>query len=104
MSENVTHGLDHYGCEFCGDFPARLVQACHPNAPLRAELLGPNELVLYCYVPPCGREVARFKIVEQRERPNDECDHAFEREWAKHSGYEAKETARSNWRKGWQRS
>ena len=50
------------GCEFCGDFPVRLVGRCHPTAPLRAELTSEGELILRCYVPECGREVARMKV------------------------------------------
>lgn len=50
------------GCEMCGDFPAQLVARCHPTAPLRVEAVSPDEIVLYCYVPTCNRELARFKL------------------------------------------
>lgn len=49
-------------CEFCGDTTeAMFLQArCHPIAPLIAKIEN-GVLVLSCYVPECGREVARFK-------------------------------------------
>lgn len=50
------------GCELCGDFPAHLHSRCHPSAPLRIEALSEYEIALYCYVPDCGRLVARLKL------------------------------------------
>ena len=50
-------------CELCGDQPSKieLRARCHFTAPLKAELDG-DTLVLRCYLPECGREVARFKV------------------------------------------
>lgn len=50
------------GCQLCGNFPAQLVAGCHPSAPLRIEALSEREIALYCYVPDCGRLVARFLL------------------------------------------
>jgi hypothetical protein len=50
------------GCDLCGDFPAVLSPRCHANAPLRVKMVSETELVLYCYVPTCGREVARLHL------------------------------------------
>jgi len=50
------------GCDLCGDFPVRLHARCHPLAPLRVEMPSAAEIVFYCYVPDCNREVARFPI------------------------------------------
>jgi len=50
------------GCELCGDWPVTLSGRCNPSAPLRAEMTDPSTLILSCYVPECGREVARFKL------------------------------------------
>lgn len=50
------------GCDLCGDFPAELHARCHPTAPLRIEKISETEIVLYCYVPTCNREVARFTL------------------------------------------
>jgi len=50
------------GCDLCGDFPAQLRARCHPTAPLRVEMASATEIVLYCYLPECDREVARFKL------------------------------------------
>jgi hypothetical protein len=50
-------------CELCGDQGPLLLRArCHMTAPLRATLEG-DELTLNCYIPDCGKEVARFKVV-----------------------------------------
>lgn len=50
------------GCDLCGDFPAQLRSRCHPSAPLRVEMPEEGWLTLYCYVPTCNREVARFRL------------------------------------------
>jgi len=52
-------------CEFCGDAPPELflLARCHPTAPLRVRKEGPL-LILTCYLPDCGRELARFQIYE----------------------------------------
>lgn len=50
------------GCDLCGDFPVRLMAKCHPFAPLRVEMPEKNLIVLYCYLPECGREVARLTV------------------------------------------
>jgi hypothetical protein len=50
------------GCDLCGDFPVELGAKCHPTAPLRVEMTREDELVLYCYLPECNREVARFRV------------------------------------------
>lgn len=50
------------GCELCGDFPVQLRAKCHPSAPLRVEMPSGNEVVFYCYVPTCNREVARLPV------------------------------------------
>lgn len=56
--------LEMNGCDLCGDFPAELHARCHPTAPLRIEKLSETEVVLYCYVPSCNREVARLALNE----------------------------------------
>jgi len=50
-------------CEFCGDVHDTmfLQPRCHPTAPLLARLDG-HVLTLLCYLPDCGREVARLKV------------------------------------------
>lgn len=60
MDENNNQAT---GCDLCGDFPATLAAGCHPSAPLRVEALSEREIALYCYVPDCGRLVARFTLV-----------------------------------------
>lgn len=52
-------------CELCGDVPSALFlhARCHPTAPLRVRKEGPL-LILTCFLPSCGREVARFQIYE----------------------------------------
>ncbi len=57
------------GCELCGDWPVFLHARCHPTAPLRAELTPERELVLYCYLPDCNREVARLQLAAAVEQP-----------------------------------
>ena len=59
--QRVDGGREQLGCEMCGDFPVTLYSRCHPTAPLRVEMISPGELVFYCYVPECNREVARMK-------------------------------------------
>ena len=54
-----------HGCDLCGDFPVQLMGKCHPTAPLRAVVTGDHELILYCYLPECNREVARLKLLEE---------------------------------------
>ena len=50
------------GCDLCGDFPVTLSAKCHPTAPLMVQMEDVETLVLYCYLPECGREVARLKV------------------------------------------
>lgn len=52
-------------CELCGDQPEtiHLRGRCHLTAPLAARLEH-GVLILSCYVPECGREVARFRVTE----------------------------------------
>lgn len=53
---------DDLSCDLCGDQGPLLLQAkCHMTAPLRVVLDG-DTLILFCYVPECNREVARFKV------------------------------------------
>lgn len=50
------------GCYLCGDQgPLLLRQRCHLTAPLQCVLDG-DTLILKCYVPECGAEVARFTV------------------------------------------
>jgi len=52
-------------CKLCGDQGPLLLRArCHLTAPLAIELDG-DTLIVRCYVPECGQEVARFKIVRE---------------------------------------
>jgi len=51
------------GCDLCGDWPVRLVGKCHPTAPLIAKMEEDGTLVLSCYLPECGREVWRGKVM-----------------------------------------
>jgi len=55
-------------CELCGDQPSQeemhLRAKCHLTAPLQVTLDG-QVLILRCYLPNCGREVARFRVVEE---------------------------------------
>jgi hypothetical protein len=49
-------------CDLCGDQGPLLLKArCHLTAPLQVVLDG-DTLILKCYLPDCGREVARFQI------------------------------------------
>lgn len=50
-------------CALCGDVTAAMFlhARCHPSAPLRARKEG-NMLILSCYLPACGREVARLTL------------------------------------------
>jgi len=55
-------------CDLCHDTngaPEELFLhgVCHLTAPLQASLIG-TELILRCYVPDCGHEVARFTVKE----------------------------------------
>ena len=53
---------DDVKCDLCGDSSKLVLLAkCHMNAPLRATLEG-SVLILNCYIPTCGREVARFDV------------------------------------------
>ena len=52
------------GCDLCGDFPVHLRARCHPAAPLRVEIPHAGEIVFYCYLPDCNREVARMLIAD----------------------------------------
>lgn len=56
------------GCDLCGDFPVRLLPRCHPLAPLRVVMPSADEVVFYCYVPTCNREVTRLKVVTSSEK------------------------------------
>jgi hypothetical protein len=50
-------------CALCGDSDRLILESrCHIFAPLKAELHG-TTLILRCYVPECGKEVARFDVV-----------------------------------------
>lgn len=54
-------------CDLCNEKggPASelvLRSRCHLTAPLAVKLVDGKTLVLSCYVPECGREVARFEI------------------------------------------
>lgn len=52
-------------CDLCGDQGPLLLHArCHLTAPLAAEING-DVLILRCYLPECGREVARFKVARE---------------------------------------
>ena len=51
------------GCDLCGDFPVELHGRCHPTAPLRVVMPSASEVVFYCYLPECNREVARLQLV-----------------------------------------
>jgi hypothetical protein len=49
-------------CDLCGDQgPLLLKSRCHLTAPLQAVLEG-ETLILSCYLPECGKEVARFQV------------------------------------------
>lgn len=65
----MTHDHDEdASCDLCGDQGPLLLNAkCHLTAPLRVTLLG-DEMIINCYLPECGREVARFPI--KRDVPN----------------------------------
>jgi hypothetical protein len=54
-----------FGCDLCGDVSPVLflLARCHPTAPLRARKEG-QLLILTCYLPECGREVARLRLDE----------------------------------------
>lgn len=50
-------------CSLCGDqIPLLLLPKCHLTAPLQVSIEG-DILILRCYVPECGQEVARFQVV-----------------------------------------
>lgn len=63
-------------CELCGDQDGLVLRArCHLTAPLALSLDG-DELVVRCYLPSCGREVARFTLAEaDPRRSNQEVTH-----------------------------
>ena len=50
-------------CEFCGDVTEVMFlrARCHPTAPLMVRKEG-SLLILSCYLPECGREIARFHL------------------------------------------
>jgi hypothetical protein len=52
-------------CELCGDADGAIFlrARCHMTAPLMARKEG-EWLILSCYVPSCGREVARLKLAD----------------------------------------
>lgn len=64
MSERLPKVKGLGGCDLCGDFPVALHAKCHPGAPLRVEAPELGILVLYCYVPECGREVWRGTVID----------------------------------------
>jgi hypothetical protein len=51
-------------CDFCGDVTATMFlhARCHPTAPLLVRK-DDDVLILSCYLPDCGREVARFRVI-----------------------------------------
>lgn len=50
-------------CDLCGDQgPLLLKGKCHLTAPTLV-VLDDDWLIVKCYVPDCGREIARFQIV-----------------------------------------
>lgn len=51
------------GCELCSDADGALFlrARCHLTAPLMARKEG-HWLILSCYLPTCGREVARLEL------------------------------------------
>lgn len=53
------------GCDLCEDnnTPLYLHSRCHMTAPLQASMEH-GVLTLRCYVPECGRIVARFKVTD----------------------------------------
>ena len=56
-------------CDLCGDDDRmRLRALCHLQAPL-AVTFEDGMLVLSCYVPDCGREIARFKLAPEELDP-----------------------------------
>lgn len=56
---------DEPECEFCGDQgPLFLHARCHLTAPLQVSIDG-DTLIISCYLPDCGKEVARFKVVRE---------------------------------------
>lgn len=65
-------------CDLCGDQPEKLdLRArCHLTAPLAATLYD-GVLTLSCYVPECGRPVARFRVSDPDE-PEVDDDGRFE--------------------------
>jgi hypothetical protein len=55
------------GCDLCeAESPQvlHLSARCHRSAPLKFHLED-DVLVVSCYIPECGREVARFKVVTE---------------------------------------
>lgn len=63
-------------CDLCGDQgPLFLHAKCHLTAPLEALLEG-DLLILRCYLPDCGREVARFRVDRTKRGPCGMRNHA----------------------------
>ena len=62
MEPEVADAATTQECDLCGDQGPLLLHAvCHLTAPLRVTRDG-DLLVVSCYVPSCGREVARFRL------------------------------------------
>jgi hypothetical protein len=53
-------------CDLCDDQgPLLLASVCHLTAPLRVTIWD-GFIILNCYVPECGREVARFRLADDQ--------------------------------------
>ncbi len=50
------------GCDLCGDFPAFMLPACHPTAPLRMTMMDDRTVEVRCYDPACNKLVARLHL------------------------------------------
>lgn len=61
----LLYSAEWRGCSLCGDVDGRLFlrARCHPSAPLLVSKED-NVLILTCYLPDCGREVARLQLAE----------------------------------------
>lgn len=66
--------MSDLSCDFCDDQGPLLLRAkCHLTAPLQVLLEG-DLLILKCYLPDCGKEVARFRIHREDVEPTKESD------------------------------
>lgn len=63
-SEDVHDLVEPPSCSFCGDVPAILHMhaLCHVAAPLRIELHSDGNLVIFCYVSSCNRQIAKLRM------------------------------------------